>query len=175
MDEMIRYLQNEVGVDAVRMQHLWFTDKEHADAHRKVLKELFGTDETGAYSHIISTQEQDYIEKLAEEIKLIEKTKYKKPVFIHPKLTSAQIAEYYKNLSFVKTNRCLVAWNSIIVRANGDVMFCPDGWMDDFKLGNVRSSKIDEMWHGEKARKFREELYKCGLFPACARCCAVNG
>ena len=61
------------------------------------------------------------------------------------------------------------------MKANGDVMFCPDEWMNDFKLGNVRESGIDAMWNGEKAGKFRKELYRSKLFPACARCCAING
>jgi radical SAM protein with 4Fe4S-binding SPASM domain len=178
MDELISYLQNEVGVDAVMFQHLWFTDKAHAEAHKKVLKEVFGTDERGVDAHVMSTPELNYVEKLAEEIMQIEKIKYSKPVFIHWRtsgLTKEQISRYYTDLSFTKRNRCFVAWYSIIIKANGDVMFCPDEWMTDFKLGNIRMNKIDEMWHSEKARKFREELYKRKLFPACARCCVING
>ena len=87
MDELIRYLQNDVGVDAVRMQHLWFTDRQHAEAHKKVLKDLFGTDETGVNSHIITTPEPEYVGKLADEILKIEGNGYSKPVFIHPKLS----------------------------------------------------------------------------------------
>lgn len=175
LDELIRYLQDDVGVDAVRMQHLWFTDKKHAEAHKSVLKEAFGTNESGVDSHIMPTPDKDYIEKLSNEIVQIEKTNYSKPVFIHPRLTKEQVSKYYTDLSFVKTNRCMVAWGSIIIKANGDVMFCPDEWMTDYKLGNVRDSRIKDMWNGEKAGRFREELYKRKLFPACARCCAING
>jgi radical SAM protein with 4Fe4S-binding SPASM domain len=90
-------------------------------------------------------------------------------------MTKEEIFRYYTDLSYVRTDRCTIAWNSIIVKANGDVMFCPDEWMTNYKLGNVRSSTIKGMWTGEKAAKFREELYKRGYFPACARCCALNG
>lgn len=174
IDELIRYLQDDVGVDALRMQHVWFTDKAHAEEHKRVLKRAFGTDERGAYSHVMPPYDPDYANELAKEIKRVEKTKYSKPVFMHPKLTKEQIVRYYMDLSFKKRDRCFLAWASIIIKANGDVMFCPDEWMTDFKLGNVRNKRIDEMWNGKKAIKFREELYKRRLFPACARCCAIN-
>ena len=175
LDELIRYLQDEVGVDATRMQHLWFTDKAHAEQHKHMLRNLFGTNELGVDSHIITRPDPSYVSQLAEEISKIEHTKYRKPVFIHPLMTSQQISSYYSDLSFTNKGRCLIAWNTILVKANGDVMFCPDEWMNDFRLGNVKSQSVEKMWHGEKARKFREELYKHKLFPACARCCVING
>jgi radical SAM protein with 4Fe4S-binding SPASM domain len=174
MDELIRYLQDDVGVDALRMQHVWFTDKAHAEEHKRVLKEAFGTNERGVDSHVVPPYDPHYANELAREIKQAEKSKYSKPVFIHPKLTKQQIVRQYTDLSFKKRHRCFIAWASIIIKANGDVMFCPDEWMTDFKLGNVRNNGIDEMWNGKKAVKFREELYKRRLFPACARCCAIN-
>lgn len=175
LDELIRYLQDDVGVDGTRLQHLWFTDKNHAEAHKKVLKMIFGSNEgEGVDSHIISTFDAGYVQKLSKEIMDIEKKKYRKPVFIHPRLTQEQIVKYYSDLSFTKRDRCFVAWNYLMVKANGDAMFCPDEWMTDFKLGNVRNKKVDELWGSDAARKFREELYKRKLFPACARCCAIN-
>jgi radical SAM protein with 4Fe4S-binding SPASM domain len=174
MDEMIKYLQDDVGVDATRLTHLWFTDKEHADKHKAVLKSLFGTNETGVDSHLMGAHDPSYIKALADEIGLIEKSKYSKPVFIHPRMSNEQIQRYYSDLDFSKRRSCVVAWDSILIKADGDVMFCPDEWMNDFKLGNVRDSKIDEMWTGEQARKFRKALYKSKLFPACAKCCAIN-
>ena len=174
IDELIRYLQEDVGVDAVRMTHAWFTDEVHSKEHKRELKHAFGTDERGVDSHVMPPYDPEYANKLAKEIKQVEKTKYCKPVFIHPRLTKEQIVNYYTDLSFKKHDKCYIAWASIIIKANGDVMFCPDEWMTDFKLGNVRKTKIDEMWNGEKAVKFRQELYMRKLFPACSRCCVVN-
>ncbi len=176
IDGLIRDLQENVGVDATRFQHLWFTDKAHAEAHKKVLKDVFGTNESaGVDSHIISSFDPQYVCALADEINKVLKTQYKKPVFMHPRLTKEQMAKYYSNLDFTKQDRCYVAWGGLIIKANGDVMFCPDEWMTDFKLGNTRHDKIESMWKSEKAQKFREELYNHGLFPACARCCVING
>lgn len=176
LDELIRYLQEDVGVDAIRMQHLWFTDKAHAEQHKKMLHDIFGTNENaGVDSHIISSFEPEYVKALADEILEVQSTKYKKPVFIHPQLTKEEISKYYNDLNFTRAKRCMVAWGSILVKANGDVMFCPDEWMTDFKLGNTRHQAVEEMWRGQKARKFREELWKHKLFPACTRCCVISG
>ena len=176
IDELIRELQENVGVDATRLQHLWFTDKEHAEAHKRVLHEIFGTNEgANVDSHIIPVPDMKYLNALTDEIIKVEHTKYKKPVYIHPRMSKEEIIRYYTDLSYVRAERCTVAWNSIFIRANGDVMFCPDEWMVDFKLGNIREHTISELWNNEKAKLFRRELWKHKLFPACARCCTING
>ena len=165
-----------MGVDATRLQHLWFTDKKHAEAHKRVLHDTLGTNEgANVDSHIISIPDIDYLNALADEIIKVEHTRYKKPVYIHPRMSKEEIIKYYTDLSYVRAKRCTVAWDSIFIRANGDVMFCPDEWMVDFKLGNIREHTISELWNNEKARLFRRELWKHKLFPACARCCAING
>lgn len=176
IDELIRELQNGVGVDATRLQHLWFTDKEHAEAHKKVLHIALGTNEgTNVDSHVISWPSLDYVKSLADEIIKIEHSKYSKPVYIHPRMSKEDIARYYTDLSYVRADRCVIAWNNIFIRANGNVMFCPDEWMTDFKLGNVREHSISELWNNDKARLFRRELWKRKLYPGCARCCVING
>lgn len=176
IDELIRELQNGVGVDATRLQHLWFTDKEHAEAHKKVLHRALGTNEgANVDSHVISWPSLDYVKSLADEIIKIEHSKYSKPVYMHPRMSKEDIARYYTDLSYVRADRCVIAWNNIFIRANGNVMFCPDEWMTDFKLGNVREHSISELWNNDKARLFRRELWKRKLYPGCARCCVING
>ncbi len=174
VDELIRYLQEDVGVDANRLNHLWFTDQKHAEQHKAMLRSVFGTNETGVDAHVMGAHDPEYIQKLAEEIGKIEKTRYKKPVFVHPRMSRDEITKYYTDLRFTKRKMCTIAWDQIQIKANGDVMFCPDEWMMDFKLGNVRQNTVEELWTGAKARQFREALYKYKLFPACARCCAIN-
>ena len=50
----------------------------------------------------------------------------------------------------------------------------PDQWIAEYRLGNVKTDTIDSIWYGEKAMNLRKELNKNRLFPACARCCAIN-
>ena len=65
----------------------------------------------------------EYLNALADEIVTVEHTRYKKPVYIHSKMNKEEIIRYYANLSYVRAKRCTIAWNSIFIRANGDVMF----------------------------------------------------
>ena len=99
-DELIRYLQDNVGVDFVTFQHLWFTDQKHANSHKEVFMDLFDTEEQGVDGHIIQIPNRKYSEQLAKEVEKIKKTKYSQPVFIYPNMNSRQIIKYYTDLSF---------------------------------------------------------------------------
>jgi MoaA/NifB/PqqE/SkfB family radical SAM enzyme len=55
----------------------------------------------------------------------------------------------------------------IDVQPGGDANFCVD--FPDYSMGNVRESTIDEVWNGERARRFREYRRKEQL-PVCGRC-----
>jgi len=56
-------------------------------------------------------------------------------------MSKEEIIRYYTDLSYVMAKRRMAALDSIFIRANGDVMFCPDEWVVDFKLGNIRSTQ----------------------------------
>jgi radical SAM protein with 4Fe4S-binding SPASM domain len=175
LDEFIKAVQS-YKVDAIRMQHLWFTDNAHAERHRQVLEKLFGiTDDKGAYSHAIPALQLEYVVALAKEIGKIKHTKYKTPIFIWPKMNYDEIIKYYTDLNFVKMDGCKAPWNIAFVRANGDVMFCPDEWVTKYKIGNIRETDIKDLWNNDKARFFREQLEKSKLFPVCSRCCYLSG
>jgi MoaA/NifB/PqqE/SkfB family radical SAM enzyme len=53
------------------------------------------------------------------------------------------------------------------IQPTGEANFCVD--FPDGQLGNVRSASIAEIWHGERARRFRERRRQ-GPFGACLRC-----
>lgn len=173
LDEMIQELQTW-GTDGVRMQHLWWIDSERAALHRKALNELFGINDVGVNSHVISIPTAKYVEALAKSIKAVESKRYKVPVFIHPKMSSDQLAKYYQDLSYVRTKSCNVPWSTMHIKSNGDIMFCPDEWVTQYKIGNSRDAPVLELWNNEKAKYFRSQLDKVKLFPGCSRCCAIN-
>ena len=55
----------------------------------------------------------------------------------------------------------------IDIQPTGEANFCVD--FPDGCLGNVRGSSIAAIWHGERARRFRERR-RLGPFGACLRC-----
>ncbi|VVB77023.1 Coenzyme PQQ synthesis protein E [uncultured archaeon] len=173
-DELARYLADEIRVDSVRLQHTWFASAATARLREETFEKIFGVRDDGAMSHVMPKFQNGYVSKLADEIALVERTSYGRPVFVNPRMSREQIARYYQEPSFSKADRCVVAWNTLVIRANGDVMLCPDGWTREFSLGNVRSSSIGAMWNGEAAGRFREAICAKKKLPACAKCCALN-
>ncbi|MDA8055971.1 MAG: radical SAM protein [Thermoplasmatales archaeon] len=173
-EELVEELTSS-GVDNIFFQHLWFTDESHATEHSKFLSNAFGTDkDDGAASHIIRNIDKEFVDKLSEDVVKLQSARFIVPVKVNPKLSKDQVIQYYKNLEFSKRDRCFIPWKKVLIKANGDVMFCPDEWVTKFNIGNIRETPLLELWTGRKAKQFRETLFKEKLFPACSRCCSIN-
>ena len=164
----------ELGVDVIKMQHLWFTDERTASLHVKEIQRRLNVHDEGCYSHLMKIPSIDDLEKLSQVLSEIERKRHKVPVLIKPRLTQSEVIKYYTELSFRKLNNCPVAWQTIRVESDGNVIFCPDEWIGKYKIGNVRRNSIVEIWNSELAQKFRNSLNEEGLFAACSRCCVLN-
>lgn len=163
-----------IGVDVIKIQHLWFTSKEVAEKHISEVKKRLDIVDRGVESYIIDVPSIVDIQKIVEALDDIERSKHKVPVLIKPRLTKKEIFQYYSDLTFRKRNHCNVAFDSFVVESDGNVVFCPDEWISGFKLGNIRTSTIEEIWNGKRANNFRKTLKNDGLFPGCSRCCSLN-
>ncbi len=133
-----------------------------------------GVHDEGAYSHVTQIPSIDELNKLSLVLSKIESQRHKVPVLILPRLTSKEVIKYYTDLSFKKIDKCPVAWQTIRIDSDGTVIFCPDEWIGNYKIGDVKVNSIDEIWHGKLAENFRNSLLNDGLFPACSRCCVLN-
>jgi len=63
--------------------------------------------------------------------------------------------------------KCQNPWKLIDIQPNGDVNFCVD--FPDYIIGNIKDNTIEEIWHNDRAEKFRN-YYKDSLLPLCVRC-----
>ncbi len=72
--------------------------------------------------------------------------------------------------------RCQRPWNSTYVTASGKVLPCciaPFAHQQDFPsmiLGDLKEASLEEIWHGEKYRHFRERLESDDPHPCCRTC-----
>ncbi len=173
LHELVAYLIS-LGADSISFQHLWFTDDGVAKLHKQRLLRDFGIVDNGVDSHVISNLPIEPLDYFASEVVEIQKRRYAVPVRVNPRLTKDQILRYYADLSFSKRKACPIPWNKILIKANGEIMFCPDEWVTEFSLGNIREKSIGEVWNGLGAQEFRKSLKENGLFPICARCCSIN-
>nr|WP_276976279.1 radical SAM protein [Ferrimicrobium acidiphilum] len=167
---------NEIGVDRLTFQHLWYTSSSQAESERQVLLKELGIELKTIEGHVISHDFGD-LNGLVTSLKEIEKASRnsKTQILTYPNLTIAQAIRYYSEDSYSPRKRCLSPWLSAVVKPNGDVVFCPDMWITEFPIGNLREQRFAEIWHSPRAERFRSVLWKQMLFPACNRCCSLYG
>ncbi len=82
---------------------------------------------------------------------------------------SIDLDKYY-SLSIPSSDSvCIVPYNEIFIRGNGDLELC-----QAYKLGNIAIDKIEDVWQGDKIKYFRKVFEENKMMPACFRCCALN-
>jgi len=97
---------------------------------------------------------------------------YKKPILFFPNIKTKNIVAYYldhsNNCGYTK---CGALNKEIDIRHNGEVVICAD--FPDYVIGNLNQETIQQIWRGEKLKKFRENINNKGLFSICNRCCGL--
>lgn len=55
-------------------------------------------------------------------------------------------------------NRCLRLWSGCVIDADGNILPCCYDKNEQFVLGNIREQPLRQIWHGQKARNFRNAV-----------------
>lgn len=153
-------------VDLYRIHHLWYVTREELSSHQSEIEKYLQCNAPGSASHLIPNSQISDPLSLVAEISLL---RYQHKISSFPCLSSHELVRYY-SMGRVVRKRCVASFFGVVVKPNGDVKFCPDEWIDDFVLGNIRKDRFDHIWNGDKARKFRSVLFKKGHFAGCKRC-----
>lgn len=73
-------------------------------------------------------------------------------------------------------NHCMFAcsqhWQRLVINSDGNVEVCCPNFKEDYVIGNVKDSSIEELWHCDKLNTIRE-LHKKGEWhkiPMCKKC-----
>ena len=56
--------------------------------------------------------------------------------------------------------RCALPFREMSVRYDGNVAVCCNDWRGIFKIGNIKSAMLDELWHSEVMYAIRKKLYR---------------
>ncbi len=154
------------GADIYRIHHLWYITHKELSAHQSAVKQFLGCKAAGAGSHLITSSQGIGSHSLADEISLL---KGQPKVVSFPDLSWHEIVNYYSESKGMR-GRCIAPFFKVVIKPNGDVKFCPDEWIDDFVLGNIRHDRFDTIWNNDRARLFRKVLFKKKCFSGCRRC-----
>lgn len=154
------------GVDRYHIHQLWFVTQQELLAHQAATRRFLGCSSPGAASHLIPSSQLLDARPLAEEIRSLKRWPKVRSV---PDLTYDDILKYYAEGGEID-QRCIAPFCGVVIKPNGDVKFCPDEWIDDYILGNVRNDSLEAIWNNSKARRFRSALFRKKCFPGCKRC-----
>jgi radical SAM protein with 4Fe4S-binding SPASM domain len=154
------------GVDRYRIHQQWFITREELRAHQAATQQFLGCASPGAASHLIPRSQVLDARPIADAVRAMQQWP---KVRSFPDLRHAELLQYYaEDATF--DQRCVAPFSALVIKPNGDVKFCPDEWIDDYVLGNVRTESLDAIWNNAKARRFRSALFRQKCFPGCKRC-----
>jgi radical SAM protein with 4Fe4S-binding SPASM domain len=164
----IHSIQNSTkdGFDSLVIHHLRYLTPNELSRHRSRVRRSLGCHAPGAASHLVPDYQISDPTALADEI--VGFRGWPK-ISMFPDLEYMDLVHYYSEGPCSK-KRCTAPLRGVVIKPNGDVLFCPDEWIDDYVLGNICEQDIAAIWNGEKARKFRSALFREKQFPACKRC-----
>jgi radical SAM protein with 4Fe4S-binding SPASM domain len=152
--------------DSYRLHHLWYITENELALHQSAVKRKLGCAAPGAAAHLLYPLRISHPAALADEITGIRGLP---KVTMFPDLQHSDLADFYSERPrFGK--RCIAPFFGAVIKPNGDLKFCPDEWIDDYIIGNLRNDSFQSLWNSEKARKFRRVLFRQKSFEGCNRC-----
>jgi MoaA/NifB/PqqE/SkfB family radical SAM enzyme len=165
----------KIQPDGMIVYYSWFTKEWIGQKHTEIMNEKLGITPFAWKGYVRDTSTLD-IDRIAQEVDEIKSQKFKMPIIFVPDLRVEDIKTYYTHPeNFFGYKKCISPWFQLDVMPNGDTVTCRD--FPDFVTGNIKESTIQEIYNGEKHRKFRRALRSCenGVFPICSRCCGLMG
>ena len=167
LDQMVDVAE-ELGVDAIGMNHLMFsTPEEVAETVR-----LIGAEDASVIATFITPDPGLDIEVVREKVAALEEKCRRKNVLFdfRPKVHPQLIDNYYTPGAKLD-GRCLYPFLHARVSFSGKVYFCP---FIRVEVGDLAESSLEEIWNGERYVELRRRLLENGIFPVCRRCCKVE-
>lgn len=157
-------IAEDFGAESLVFSHLWFWDRAIVERHNR---------EFGEFCPVVeqNTHELDLIkpEIVSREIEKVKGRRTKMIVKFLPELSAVEIKSYYTDSQTpVKRSACRAPWLTAFIMPDGEVIPCLD-----YSYGNLKEESFAGIWNGERARRFRRQLRRKSIFPACVRCCLL--
>lgn len=153
-------------VDYFTIHHLWFITQSELKLQKAAVNKNIDRTACGSGSHCIPLSQCIDSNALSNEIFQLRSEKKTK---FFPNIKGKGINEFYSD-GYKLNKRCVASLLAVLVKPNGDLKFCPDEWIDDYTLGNIRENSFENIWNSKNARHFRSIIFREKHFPACKRC-----
>jgi MoaA/NifB/PqqE/SkfB family radical SAM enzyme len=167
LDQMVDVAQ-ELGVDAIGLNHLMYSTPEEV---AETVKILGAADASVIATYVTPDPGLDVEQVRAKVTALADKCRQKNILFdFRPKVRDPLLDSYYTPGTRLD-GRCLYPFLHARVSFSGKVYFCP---FIRVEVGDLTQSSLAEVWNGEKYVEMRRKLLEHKLFPVCRRCCKVE-
>lgn len=170
LDELDRIVDvaEELGVDAIGLNHLMFSTPEEADETAR----LVGAADRSVIATFVTADPMVPAARVREQVaKLEAKCRARGVLFDYrPKVVPALMETYYHPGAQL-SGRCLYPFLHARVSFSGKVYFCP---FIRVEVGDLSEQSLEEIWNGERYVEMRRRLLEHKLFPVCRRCCKVE-
>jgi radical SAM protein with 4Fe4S-binding SPASM domain len=154
----------------------WWIDAESANDHTEDFRRRFGFAPTTHAGWIGDWKDFDHAggARAIAELRANAGKNGRTPLAFLPNLPDADLPRYYNDhRATFGYDQCISIFSTIEINNNGDVSLCRD--YNDYVIGNIARNSLEEIWRGEKARRFRQSIASEGLMPVCRRCCGLMG
>ncbi|MEO6213001.1 MAG: radical SAM protein [Vicinamibacterales bacterium] len=167
LDQMVDVAE-ELGVDAIGLNHLMFCTPE--DAAETV--RMIGADDVSVITTFITSDPGLEIARVRQQVSALEaKCKARNILFDYRPKVHDQLIENYYTPGAKLEGRCLYPFLHARVSFSGKVYFCP---FIRVEVGDLADNSLEEIWNNDKYVGMRKQLVENGLFPVCRRCCKVE-
>lgn len=167
------FTATELGFKKIILQNLIYCSAAAATNYKNWLKANYNQSASQVSTWIIDEFEP-WFDEAYEQLQLIkskiEHRNYPIEVVVHPieLLTNKGVNWYNYQVELCNEMQyCKMPFEHLQITAKGEANFCVD--FCDFSLGNIKDKSLDELWNGDMAEKFRQDiLNRCN--PLCRRC-----
>ena len=167
LDQMVDVAQ-ELGVDAIGLNHLMFCTPEDAAETLRII----GSDDPKVITTFVTQDPGLEIARVRQQVSALEaKCKARNILFDYRPKVHDQLIDNYYTPGAKLDGRCLYPFLHARVSFSGKVYFCP---FIRVEVGDLTQSSLEEVWNGERYVEMRRRLLEHGIFPVCRRCCKVE-
>ncbi len=167
LDQMVD-VADELGVDAIGLNHLMFSTPEEVDETIRMI----GADDPSVIATFITPDPGLDIARVKQQVAaLAEKCRQRNILFDYRPKVHPQLIDNYYTPGAKLDGRCLYPFLHARVGFSGKVYFCP---FIRVEVGDLATSSLEEIWNGPTYVELRRRLLDHGIFPVCRRCCKVE-
>ena len=167
LDRMVDVAE-ELGVDAIGLNHLMFSTPEEVAETVKIV----GAKDASAIATFVTPDPGLDVAMVRRKVTALEqKCKERNILFDYRPKVHSQLIDSYYTPGTKLDGRCLYPFLHARVSFSGKVFFCP---FIRIEVGDLTESSLEEVWNGERYVELRRRLLEHGIFPVCRRCCKVE-